>query len=420
MLQRSRISRLRGLDLTWIKHPTPEWTMGWREPTTERFPKPMPSTLEPAEFGGLSHPLADLPSPEPSAGLDAYHRERERCLAASPEKQRNYDLFMSSDRRSAHVDYLPVKLDIENVSRCNFRCIMCVVNDWGPKRKRADDMSLDRFKALIDEQTGLVEIKLQGIGEPLLQGDDFFEMIRYARDRHIWVRTTTNGSLLHLKDNYKKLIDAGTNEIQMSVDGASKEVFETIRRGARFDRIAENCRLINAYGRERRRRVTKMWTVVQRDNFHQVDSLEMVDWAANLGFRDQAFAFSLTDWGREEWRERNDDVTVDEDLTAELGHRLMERGDQLGVKVSFWRVTSKYDASRPETLCPWPFERAMVTSDSRVTPCCAIGDPDSYEFERGRGRDFHAIWNGRAYAAFRKAHLTGNPPPVCRGCYHPS
>ena len=114
-------------------------------------------------------------------------RERELALAADPRCRENYEKYIASGRRNAKVDYLPIKLDIENVSRCNFRCTMCVVSDW-PKGQRAADLTLDAFKALIDEQYGLVELKLQGLGEPTMQGDDFFAMIRYARQRNIWVR----------------------------------------------------------------------------------------------------------------------------------------------------------------------------------------------------------------------------------------
>src|SRR2546422_874407 len=174
--------------------------------------------------------LRELPAPEPAAGLDAYQRERELALATSPRRRENYEKYIRSSRRSAAVDYLPIKLDIENVSRCNFRCTMCVVSDW-PKGKREEDMSLENFQRLIDEQYGLFEIKLQGIGEPTMQGDVFFEMIKYARARHIWVRTTTNASLLHVKENYKKLVDTDVNEIQISIDGADAAKFESIQIG---------------------------------------------------------------------------------------------------------------------------------------------------------------------------------------------
>jgi hypothetical protein len=41
-----------------------------------------------------------------------------------------------------------------------------------------------------------------------MQRDDYFAMIGHARGQHIWVRTTTNASLLRLNDNYRKMIDA--------------------------------------------------------------------------------------------------------------------------------------------------------------------------------------------------------------------
>jgi MoaA/NifB/PqqE/SkfB family radical SAM enzyme len=115
---------------------------------------------------------------------------------------------------------------------------------------RAADLTLAAFQRLIDEQIGIVEIKLQGSGEPTMQRYDYFAMIRYARERHIWARTTTNASLLHLKDNYRKMIDADVNELQISVDGASKRVYEGIRRGANYERVMANIALFNRYARE--------------------------------------------------------------------------------------------------------------------------------------------------------------------------
>src|SRR5258708_7900048 len=169
--------------------------------------------MAPSAIADRRERLLRLPPPQPVPDLAAYVAERERALASSPERRANYDRYLASKRRSAKVDYLPIRLDIENVSRCNFRCTMCVVSDW-PKGKRAVDLPVEDFKRIIDEQVGLVEIKLQGIGEPTLQRDPYFEMIRYARSKHIWVRTTTNASLLHLNDNARKLIDSGVNEVQ--------------------------------------------------------------------------------------------------------------------------------------------------------------------------------------------------------------
>ena len=113
--------------------------------------------------------LAGLPTPEPVPDLHAYLRERRIRLSCSPEALANYLAFMASERRSAEVDYLPIRLDFENVSRCNFRCTMCTVSEW-PKGRRAADMALADFERLLDEQVGLVEVKVQGLGEPTHAG----------------------------------------------------------------------------------------------------------------------------------------------------------------------------------------------------------------------------------------------------------
>lgn len=386
----------------------------------------MPDSYDAAPDGGPAarelearrRALRALPAPEPSAGVGAYYHERDLALAACPRKRANYERYLAGSRREARPDYLPIKLDIENVSRCNFRCTMCSVSSW-KKGRRAQDLTLESFERLIDEQYGLVEIKLQGLGEPLMQRDPFFDMIRYARARNIWVRTTTNASLLHLNDNARKLVDSDPNEIQISIDGATKAVFEGIRRGSVFERVIENCRQINAYCRERGVVRTKMWTVVQRANFGQLEAL--VRLAAALGFRHHTFSLELVDWGMSEWRATNDAVSVEAELDPDTLLALVDLGASLGVQVRFWNTTDKYSVRSPASLCPWPFERAYLSSDMRVVPCCAIGNPDVYQI--GDGLDpadpeaFTRHWQGEQFAAFRQAHLDGRIPDICKACY---
>ena len=353
-----------------------------------------------------------LPAPEPALGLDAYKRERRIALATSPRRLWNYIKYTRSARRSSTVNYHPIKLDIENVSRCNFRCTMCQVSGW-PKYKRADDMQFEDFKHLVDHQFGLVEMKLQGMGEPTLGGETLFRMIKYARKKHIWVRTVTNASMLHLRDTYKKLVDSGPNEIQISIDGATKHTFEKIRVGSNFEVVKSNCKLINAYCEEKKRYVTKMWTVGQRDNFHEL--ADLIDLAKELGFRSMVFSLNLTDWGQDKWTAHNREVTVDQLLTKETAASLMNRAKECGVMLSWWNINTKYNTSSPEKLCPWPFERAYVSSDMRIVPCCMIANPQASDL--GDARQFSQVWTSDVYKEFREAHLKGDIPKVCQMCY---
>lgn len=353
-----------------------------------------------------------LPKPESLPDLRTYKLEKWKALARSPKKLLNYLKYVNSTKRSELVKYLPIKLDIENVSRCNFRCTMCQVSDW-PGLKRANDMSFEDFKKIIDKQYGLIEIKLQGMGEPLLQKDEYFKMISYARSKHIWVRTTTNASLLHLNKNYEKLIDSRVNEVQISIDGAKKETFEKIRRGSNFEKVVENCKLINNYCKSKNIERTKMWVVVQKDNITELE--ELVKLSGDMSFTSLVFSLDLTDWGQESWNKHVKNVMLAEDFDLERAANLINMGKERGIKVAFWNIIEKYETTNKNKLCPWPFERAYVSSDLRIVPCCMIANPEVHEL--GDAKEFSKEWNGKKYQEFRKAHLEGNIPTFCKGCY---
>jgi len=357
----------------------------------------------------LHHAFADLPAPRPDA--EAYARNLRLALARSPRTRDNYEALQRGSRDET-VAHLPTKLDFENVSRCNFRCAMCQVSHWESGR-RAADMRFEDFARIIDELDTLVEIKLQGVGEPLLGGDAYFRMIRYARERHIWVRTTTNASLLHLRDYARQLVDSGVNEVQVSLDGASREVFEAIRHGGDFALVTGNCALLNRLANERDLLLTRMWVVVQQLNAPEMTSL--VELGSQLGFKRITFSLDLHGWGQDHVAAANRELAVSEAEVLNRAFLALERGTELGVEVTYWRNTTKYDVHEPSRLCPWPFERAFVSSDLRVVPCCMIGNPEVVEL--GPALDFATTWNSEAYRAFRRAHIEGRLPDACKACY---
>ena len=350
-----------------------------------------------------------LPMPKPDPVL--YEAVIGEGFRRFPQRKENWDLYQRS-QRGERLDYLPIKLDIENVSRCNFRCTMCQVSDW-PKMQRAADMSLADFRALLDGQPGLTEIKLQGMGEPLLAAEPYFGMIRHARSRSLWVRSTTNASLLHLKDNYKKLVDTDICELQVSIDGATAPTYEAIRRGGKFKRVAANCEKLNAYARADGRHRTRMWVVVQKGNFHEID--QFPELAARLGFARLTLSLDLNDWGQDRWRQTNDQVDMHRSFDLAQARAMVERGRALGVDVSFWFIDEKYDVRDKTKLCPWPFERAYISSDMRVVPCCMISNPEISDL--GDARELTAVWNSDTMRDFRRAHLEGRIPKICKSCY---
>jgi MoaA/NifB/PqqE/SkfB family radical SAM enzyme len=359
--------------------------------------------------------ILDLPTPKPMPSEEFYLHERQTRLAYSKACQDNFEKYIKSSKRDSNPDYLPIKLDIENLSRCNFRCVMCQVSEWA-KGQRARDLTFHEFQEIIDENVGLVEIKIQGMGEPTLAKDDFYRMIKYARDRHIWVRTVTNGSLLHLNDNSRKLLESGINEIQISIDGADKDTFEKIRVGGKFDRVVDNVTKLNELAAAMGQNVTKMWTVVQDQNVDQLRDL--VSLASQMKFKSMVFSLDISDWGNSDWTTKIKEKTVTHIFDINYANDLYKFGLDLGINVAFWNINSKYEITNKEKLCPWPFERSYIASDNRVVPCCMVADPDTFEI-KGPGT-FVEIWNSKQYQRFRDSHLTGDVnklPSICQNCY---
>jgi len=274
-------------------------------------------------------------------------------------------------------------------------------------------MPYEDYRRSLDDLYSLVEIKLQGVGEPLLH-PRIFDMITEAAKRDIWTRVNVNGSLLKVNDNYRRLIDADPGEIQISIDASTKKVFESIRRGARFEQIVENATLLNAYADERGVLKTRSWTVVQQANFAEL--LDIVSLGARMGFKRMTFSIALSFWGLDAWARTNKAFDVQPEMVLEKAEALIRKGKESGIEVTFWDGSSKY-ALRGDTknLCAWIFERAFISSDMRLVPCCVLADPGIADF--GDARDFVKLWNSPVYQKFRALHFEGNIPDFCKQCY---
>ena len=362
--------------------------------------------------------MFNLPSPTPSSGTVSQAQELELALISNPRKAINYKKFLKYNR-GGNVDFQPVRLDIETISRCNFACQMCAVSEW-QNGQRAEDMTLLKLKDALSGQHGIVEVKLTGLGEPMLQGDEYFGFIDYFREQHIWVRMVTNGSLLHINDNALKLAESGVNDITMSLDGSSAEVFEKIRRKSNFKQTSQNMLKLNKCLAERGQRITKAWCCVQKDNLEDLEMILIK--AAELGFPELTFSLSLHGWGKSSLLEKNIELTkANKDLvTEDRCHQLIEIGNNHNIRTTFWNVSQKYGYSKGEELCPWPFERLYLSSDFRIVPCCMIGNPDTFEIPKGRfpeNSNLDSVWFGNNYNDFRRAHRIGELPLVCKNCY---
>jgi pyruvate-formate lyase-activating enzyme len=138
--------------------------------------------------------------------------------------------------KNPQVPGWPLTLTIESTAKCNLFCPMCMRQKiYFPPR----DMDFSVFQKIIDEGRDFLEFAVPyGAGEPLLN-PEIFDMISYCTKLRIPTGISTNGTLLS-EEYSRKLIESGLSYITFAFDSTRKEVFETYRKGANFERVRDN------------------------------------------------------------------------------------------------------------------------------------------------------------------------------------
>src|ERR1700726_1093918 len=101
-------------------------------------------------------------------------------------------------------------------------------------------MGWDRCASIVDEGPDLARAVLHGVVEPMLVAN-LPRMVRYLHDRTVYVLFNTNGTVLSERQG-RALIDAGLDELRVSLDASTRESFKAIRGRDCFGRILRNVR----------------------------------------------------------------------------------------------------------------------------------------------------------------------------------
>jgi radical SAM protein with 4Fe4S-binding SPASM domain len=328
---------------------------------------------------------------------------------------------------SATAPPLPTELQIEVTGACNLACKMCLVRYRPKLGRRTGAMCFHTFRSLVDALPRLDRLTLQGLGEPLL-APDIFRMVEYACTRGTRVGFNTNGTLLTAAAS-DRLVRAGLDWLHVSLDGATRETYESIRHGSDFARVTANIReLVRVRGRHRSTRPTvQIVFVAMRRNLAELPALVRLasEWGVeSVWVQNLSHSFSDTDpsGSYEEIRRfaETEALWAGEYARAEATFDEARRlGEELGVGLRLPRLR---EPDEPEQLpggrgCHWPFESAFVTHDGKVQPCCMVMGADRATLGKLDEDDFAAIWHGPRYREFRAGLLPGGEAPkVCVGC----
>lgn len=286
------------------------------------------------------------------------------------------------------LDYPPKILNIEPTNLCNLSCPICV-----KKEERAQGfLKKELLKKIIQKNKEILKNQVIWFhfgGESLLH-PELLEMINILKKNGIHVRMSTNAVLLDSKKSWE-LMENGLDYIVFSVDGARKETYEKIRKGANFESVEKNIldflRIKKEFGFTTK---TQIQIVKIEDNKREI-SLFVEKWEKT-------------------------------DINYINVKSFCSRASKVEDKRFFSSLNKRKVEKRYPCFYLW--ETLIILWNGDVLPCC---QNLTGELKVGNIKEnsLVEIWNSSAMKELREKHLIGNPPFPCNQCpdwkgFHPN
>ena len=328
-------------------------------------------------------------------------------------------------KRPPKAERPPVCLYLEVTNRCNLLCATCprTYESLEPPA----DMSWDLFSRIVGQVPDLARAVLHGVGEPMLV-KSLPAMVRHLKERGVYVLFNTNGTALNQR-NGRALIEAGLDELRVSLDAATRESFRTVRGVDVFDRILRNVRRFrDLQGRDSAAspRVS-LWLTGLKETLAELPAF--VRLAADMGVG-EVYLQRLVFFDADPVGLARPDQTLFERLGREEAEILAEaeaEARRLGLMFSASGAASEPGISltsttreNPWSLCGRPWTLMYFTANGRALPCCiapfAQHGYANYALGDATSESLDAIWNGARYQAFRTALQSDRPARPCGRC----
>jgi len=327
------------------------------------------------------------------------------------------------ERRTPRAEAEPVCLYLETTNRCNLLCTTCprTFEDLEPPA----DMSWELFTSIVDQFPRIARVVLHGVGEPMMVRA-LPRMIRYLKERDVHVLFNTNGTLLTQRAG-RELIDAGLDELRISLDAASAQSFALVRGRDLFARVVRNVRAFTTLQSESKCTTPRvsLWLTGLRETIAELPAF--VRLARDIGVF-EVYLQRLVYFPEAQGLARPESALFEQVNASEEAHiREAEAlAKSLGVAFNASGATEPATSLRqqqdrqPWSLCRRPWTLMYFTAHGKALPCCiapfSMRGYASFTLGDATQQSLREIWNGARYQEFRRALLSEHPPAACAGC----
>lgn len=329
-------------------------------------------------------------------------------------KKQNY--FLAKEMYFSNQSFmksLPLRATMQTTDFCNLNCIMCQIHSREEKHtlKQMSVSDFDRITAKLFPT--LIEAHPTNIGEPLISPwFDYF--CQKCKNYGVLLDITSNGTLL----TRKKILEIlpCLLDIKISFDGARKETFEKIRKGADYTLLLKN---IENFVSLRNKASSKATITLQMTlfNFNYTELPELIQLAKEKGV-DRVKAYHVFSYSDEIDKFSLMANPAELEKFEEVRFKSLELARKIGMEVSIAEPPSKNPKIDKKTLvrqeCRLPWAECFIDYDGSVYPChthnhLAYGNIFSQTAED--------VWNSEYAQYLRNALLTGESEnTICSNC----
>jgi MoaA/NifB/PqqE/SkfB family radical SAM enzyme len=324
---------------------------------------------------------------------------------------------------------LPRQLYIEVTNHCNSLCVSCPLTfdhflPFEPKQH----LSWDDFRRIVDQAPVIERAILHGIGEPLLNRD-LPRFVAHLKERGAHVLFNSNGVLLDQRRG-DALVAAGLDELRVSIDAVTPDLYARLRGIDQLPRILRNLEAFVArHGGQAQPRLS-LWLVGMQENLHQLP--DFVRLGARIGVP-EVYLQRLVYFGN--GARIADDATMVQEQSlyatmvaeqADLVHECERLAATLGVVFRASGATTPHESIAVKGDSPWrgcmrPWSLMYITANGTALPCCispfAAADFQGIVLGNVLEESLPEVWNGERYQALRTAVNSDSPAPwPCQSC----
>lgn len=305
-----------------------------------------------------------------------------------------YSYFYSKASKENHQNALPFAMSIEPTTSCNLRCPQCPsgLRSFTRPTGMLDPEFFNAF--ILQVKRHLHSLTFYFQGEPYLN-PNFLKMVKVASDHNLYTITSTNAHYLN-DETCKETILSGLDEIIISVDGVTQDVYEKYRIGGDLDKVLLGASHLIKWKKQLKSRTPYIvfQFVVFKTNEQQVSGIKKL----------------AREMGADKVRIKTAQI-----YDFENSEQLIPQTDKLSRyrknKMGAWEIKNPL-----LNQCWRMWQACVITWDGKVVPCCfdkdakhQLGDLTKFNFKD--------IWFSESYGIFRQKILKSRKEiDICTNC----